>query len=283
MHEPLRASADAVYSTARSGLDVVTGLEKPPVDLPYWYENAKPGPRQACTTQTGSSPAFDNDDVMNRSLTSPVNLTPALAYDCVVKDGQGNVVGRIAWTPGSPGTLTIAGTIFFDGNIEFQNSVERGLRRPGDDLRVRDDHDAELDQALRRRPGATRTGMRPRTCSPSSPEARPTRSASRSRTAAIFQGADLRRQRLLRAEQRHGLGADHRPADLLSRTRRRTTTYRSGRSSPGCRRRPTEAISIVNEPGAGANRSLTGSGPVRSLQGLTPPTDVGQLLRGMRR
>jgi hypothetical protein len=38
-------------------------------------------------------------------------------YDCRVVDGMGATVGRLSWSPGSPGTLTIAGTIFFDGNI----------------------------------------------------------------------------------------------------------------------------------------------------------------------
>jgi hypothetical protein len=121
LHNPCSA-ADAVHSTLPPD-STVTGLEKPPVDLPYWYENAKPGPKQACTTQSGTPPAFDNDGVMNRSLSAAVNLTPGVAYDCQVKDAQGNLIGRIAWTPGAPGTLTIAGTIFFDGNIVFQNSV----------------------------------------------------------------------------------------------------------------------------------------------------------------
>jgi hypothetical protein len=121
LHNPC-SSADAVYSTQAPD-STVSGLEKPPVDVPYWYENAKPGPKQACTSQLGTPPAFDNDGLLNRSLTSSVNLTPGLAYDCVVKDAQGNVVGRLGWTPGSPGTLTIAGTIFFDGNIVFQNLV----------------------------------------------------------------------------------------------------------------------------------------------------------------
>jgi hypothetical protein len=121
LHNPC-TSADAVYSTLAPD-SVTTGLEKPPVDLAYWYDNAKPGPKQACTTQTGTPPAFDNDALLNRSLVSSVNLTPALAYDCQVNDAQGNLIGRIAWTPGAPGTLTIAGTIFFDGNIVFQNSV----------------------------------------------------------------------------------------------------------------------------------------------------------------
>ncbi len=121
LHNPC-GPADSVYSTMTPDA-TTTGLEKPPVDLPYWYANAKPGPRQACTTATGTPPAFDNDGIMNRSLPSAVNLTPSLAYDCQVRDAQGNLLGQLSWTPGSPGTLTIAGTIFFDGNITFQNLV----------------------------------------------------------------------------------------------------------------------------------------------------------------
>ena len=121
IHNPC-GPVDNVYSTMAPD-SVTTGLEKPPVDLAYWYSNSKPGPRQACTTQTGTPPSFDNDTTMNRSLSSAVNLTPSLAYDCQVRDAQGNLLGQIAWTPGSPGTLTIAGTIFFDGNIVFSNLV----------------------------------------------------------------------------------------------------------------------------------------------------------------
>jgi Tfp pilus assembly protein PilX len=113
-------ASESVYSTTPPDA-TTTGLTKPPVDIPYWYLNAKPGPKQACTTSTGTPPSFDNDTTMNRSLPAPVNLTPALAYDCQVRDAQGNLIGRLAWTPGSPGTLTISGTIFFDGNISFAN------------------------------------------------------------------------------------------------------------------------------------------------------------------
>ena len=120
LHTPCTA-ADRVYAALPPDAQVL-GLEKPPVDLAYWYQNAKPGPRQACTS--GSFPGgFDNDGLMNRSLSAPVNLTPATAYDCQVRDPQGNLLGQISWTPGSPGTLTVAGTIFFDGNIQLQNSV----------------------------------------------------------------------------------------------------------------------------------------------------------------
>jgi hypothetical protein len=94
-------------------------LTKPPVDLAYWYANAQPGPMHNCTE--GSFPGgFDTDTVMNRSRPA-VDLTPNTAYDCKIRDAAGNLIGRIAWTPGDPGTLTILGTIFFDGDIVFKN------------------------------------------------------------------------------------------------------------------------------------------------------------------
>lgn len=96
------------------------GLTKPPVDLAYWYANASPGPRRACTA--GSFPGgFDDDGAMNRSR-GTVDLMPATAYDCRVLDGQGSVVGQITWTPGAggtPGRLVVAGTLFFDGDIRL--------------------------------------------------------------------------------------------------------------------------------------------------------------------
>jgi hypothetical protein len=120
LHTPC-SSADAVYAAQIDAQP--TGLTKPPVDLAGWYANAKPGPNQGCTTSSGAVPAFDNDTTLNRSLTQAVNLTPALAYDCKVHDAQGSLVGRLTWNP-STKVLTIAGTIFFDGDIEFTNGAE---------------------------------------------------------------------------------------------------------------------------------------------------------------
>ena len=74
-----------------------------------------------CTT--GSFPGgFDNDTVMNHSR-GTVTLNPSTAYDCQVLDAQGNLIGRIAWNPTTK-ALTILGTIFFDGDIEFSNSSQ---------------------------------------------------------------------------------------------------------------------------------------------------------------
>jgi Tfp pilus assembly protein PilX len=94
-------------------------ITKPTADLPYWYANAQLGPNSSCTS--GSFPGgFDNDTTLNVSM-GEVDLTPASAYDCTKLDGSGNVVAQIAWTPGSPGTLTIKGVIYFDGHLTWSN------------------------------------------------------------------------------------------------------------------------------------------------------------------
>lgn len=94
-------------------------ISKPTADLSGWYANALLGPRSNCST--GSFPGgFDNDASLNVSL-GEVDLTPASAYDCRKLDGAGNTVARLAWQPGSPGTLTIQGTIYFDGDLTWRN------------------------------------------------------------------------------------------------------------------------------------------------------------------
>ncbi|HEX7256323.1 MAG TPA: hypothetical protein VF236_10385 [Gaiellaceae bacterium] len=121
LHNPCTA-ADQVYGTVLDNQP--TEFTKPPVDLQKWYDDAQPGPMHGCTS--GSFPGgFDNDSVMNKSRGN-VQLLTDEPYDCQVRDAQGNLIGQIAWTgtASSPGTLTIAGTIFIDGNIVFQNSAK---------------------------------------------------------------------------------------------------------------------------------------------------------------
>jgi hypothetical protein len=120
-HDALHAcvAADGIHAQ-HIGASVPT-ITKPAVDLAGWYQNSAPGPGHPCTS--GSFPGgFDNDALLNTSRAT-VDLTPAAAYDCRVTDGGGHTIGRISWTPGNPGTLVIAGTIFFDGNILMQNNV----------------------------------------------------------------------------------------------------------------------------------------------------------------
>ncbi len=105
-------SAQYVYTFAQD--TTVPTITKPALALAFWYDNAKPGPKASCTS--GAFPGgFDNDSTLNSSRPT-VDLMPSSPYDCTVISG-GSIVGRIAWTPGSPGSLAIDGTIFFDGNI----------------------------------------------------------------------------------------------------------------------------------------------------------------------
>ncbi|HUH15011.1 MAG TPA: hypothetical protein VML35_03900 [Gaiellaceae bacterium] len=117
-----------VHATISDGTP--TEFVKPEADFAGWYYNAEPGPRHSCTV--GSFPGgFDNDSVPNNSR-AVVDLAPSTGYDCRVYDTAGNLVGQLTWEPGTsstPGTLTMAGTIYFDGPIEFRqynNAVYRG-------------------------------------------------------------------------------------------------------------------------------------------------------------
>jgi Tfp pilus assembly protein PilX len=93
-------------------------ITKPIADLPYWYANAHLGPQSACTS--GSFPGgFDNDSTLNVSR-GEIDLTPSSAYDCRKVVG-GQTVAQLKWQPGSPGTLTIKGVIYFDGHLSWSN------------------------------------------------------------------------------------------------------------------------------------------------------------------
>jgi hypothetical protein len=83
-----------------------------------WYTFAAPGPLNPCPTgSTGAYPAFDTGDgIMNSSLPSTFNLTPAASYTCKIP-GQ----GELSWNA-STRVLTVAGTIFFDGSITATTS-----------------------------------------------------------------------------------------------------------------------------------------------------------------
>jgi hypothetical protein len=106
-------------------------LEKPPIDLNRWYGEAKPGPLWGCTqgsfpggfdtNATSVKDAFGNYVNLDRSLPA-VNLLPAAPYDCIVRSGP-HTLGRIAWSGGANGTLTVMGTIFFDGDIVMSSTT----------------------------------------------------------------------------------------------------------------------------------------------------------------
>jgi hypothetical protein len=117
-HNPCNASDNIVANSYLTG--PLPTMVKPTVDLATWYKDALPGPQHNCTS--GSFPGgFDTNTIQDNSL-GTVNLTPVAAYDCQFTDGTGAMVGRVKWTPGSPGNLVINGTVFWDGNLVVSNS-----------------------------------------------------------------------------------------------------------------------------------------------------------------
>jgi Tfp pilus assembly protein PilX len=115
---PCSAGAHQVNATTQN--HTVPPVTKPPVDIAARYADAKPGPSHACTSSTGVPPTFDNNGVMDN--TSPTVSLVGAAYSCSVTGG-----GSITWVPGDPGTLTVNGTIFFDGDIVMLGSTRGGI------------------------------------------------------------------------------------------------------------------------------------------------------------
>jgi Tfp pilus assembly protein PilX len=115
-HDPC-LSADQVYGQV---VDNAPGtLGKPPLDLASAYDSAAPGPLHPCTSGNVPAGGFDNNTKLDHSRKS-VDLFTKNAYDCKVVDAKGAIVGQLAWSP-TTNVLTIAGTIFFDGDVVVDN------------------------------------------------------------------------------------------------------------------------------------------------------------------
>ena len=134
-----------VYAAAYSSTQM--NIPPPPINT-TWYSDSRPGPATGCNddpTHPGNpaymstypsgynassfkSALFDNNSTMNASLGS-VDFLNFGSFDCRYYDTNGNMVGRLKWQSGSPGTLTILGTIWIDGNLSFagqDNAVVQG-------------------------------------------------------------------------------------------------------------------------------------------------------------
>ncbi len=117
-------SAHRVYATTIAGAPPT--LVKPQIDLPWWWKNAKPGPKYPCTEAGNSFPnGFDNDagatSTPNNSIGGSAEITPMNAsYTCQVKE-NGVLKGEISWNH-STHVLTVYGTIYIDGDIRFDDN-----------------------------------------------------------------------------------------------------------------------------------------------------------------
>jgi hypothetical protein len=100
-------------------------VAKPTADFNEWYTRAVPGPTVDCTNvngaRTGSPPTFDNDAVLNNSVPTVADLTPAASYTCRV-GSPSSPAGRLDWNATTK-VLTIYGTVLIDGSAKIANGA----------------------------------------------------------------------------------------------------------------------------------------------------------------
>jgi|SoiMethySBSTD1v2_1073268.scaffolds.fasta_scaffold45421_2 Tfp pilus assembly protein PilX len=98
-----------------------TSLVPPNADWNGWYQQAIPGPKQACTFSSGTVPVFDGNTVRDNSISTVFDLTPtSSSYSCRVGPSN-NPLGEVTWNH-STKVLTVHGTIFIDGSVKMVNT-----------------------------------------------------------------------------------------------------------------------------------------------------------------
>ena len=127
LHTPLclqgagSAGYDNLWATSLTSTPVT--IAAPTVDWNAWYLNANPGPYYPCTTSSGTTPAFDNDQgspsspnvlKRNNSLPTVIDLAPpSSSYTCRT------AAGELSWNHLTK-VLTLAGTTFIDGSAKIE-------------------------------------------------------------------------------------------------------------------------------------------------------------------
>ena len=119
---PCSASTRVNATTILSG--TLAG-EGPTADFAFWYTNAKPGPNQACTTTTGTPPAFEGSPAggLNNNA-GTIDLTPNASYSCKYYDIPPNdtdLLGELSWN-NTTKKLTVRGAIYIDGSAVVSNN-----------------------------------------------------------------------------------------------------------------------------------------------------------------
>ena len=89
-----------------------------------WYTVSSPGPIHPCATSSGIPPTFDTDTTMNNSVLTTFNLTPAASYTCSTAQGE------LSWNAATR-VLTVAGTVFIDGNVTMTTSGNQPMTYTG--------------------------------------------------------------------------------------------------------------------------------------------------------
>ena len=115
-------------STRVNALTILDGTlpgEGPTADFDFWYLNAKPGPMQACSTTSGTVPAFEGSPAGGRNNNAgTINLTPNSSYSCRYYDIPPNdtdLLGELSWN-NTTKKLTVRGAIYIDGSAVVSNN-----------------------------------------------------------------------------------------------------------------------------------------------------------------
>jgi hypothetical protein len=126
--------SDNVFSKLSDGTPGVSldvdHIEKPDASWDLWYEDAMPGPKVGCTSQSGSPPTWDTDyPARNNNVTPAFNLTPSTSYECRVGPAE-DPLGELSWNA-STRTLTVRGVMFLDGSAYSNNGLLNGYNGRG--------------------------------------------------------------------------------------------------------------------------------------------------------
>jgi len=105
-----------VWAVSTPSVDPST-LQKPDINASSVYAE---GNWSSPTCSTGSF-TFDSDSTMNGTTPTTTLMPSTASFNCTVKDSSGNVVGQLTWD-NSTKAMTISGTIWIDGNVNFSNS-----------------------------------------------------------------------------------------------------------------------------------------------------------------
>ena len=116
----LAPTGDNVWASTISASP--TSITAPTADFAGWYADSRTINHSSdCTVLSGTPPTFDTNTVRDTSVGPTQNLTPTSSYTCR-KVVNGVTVSELSWN-NSTKTLTIAGTIFIDGNVRINNGT----------------------------------------------------------------------------------------------------------------------------------------------------------------
>jgi Tfp pilus assembly protein PilX len=98
-------------------------IAAPAADFATWYQNAIPGPAQSCTTQSGTTPTFDNNyPTMDNSVATVFDLTPSSSYICRVGPGASTTATNSMTA--SQTTINVAAAVGFPTSGTFRIRVD---------------------------------------------------------------------------------------------------------------------------------------------------------------